>query len=47
MSISSFTVKTKPKFKLILLGDQSVGKTCLIEQFVNGKFEDSETVKNR
>lgn len=44
MSITSFSVPTKPKFKLILLGDQMVGKTCLIEQFVHGKFEDSETV---
>lgn len=38
MSISSMSVRTKPKYKLILLGDQAVGKTCLIEQFVNGKF---------
>lgn len=38
MSVSSFTVKLRTKYKLILLGDQSVGKTCLIEQFVNGKF---------
>lgn len=38
MSISSFTVKMRPKYKLIFLGDQAVGKTCMIEQFVHGKY---------
>jgi GTPase SAR1 family protein len=44
MSISSLTVRTKPKYKLVLLGDQGVGKTSLISQFGAGRFEDSEAV---
>ena len=39
MSVSSITIRNKKKYKLILLGDQSVGKTCLIERFINDKFE--------
>lgn len=45
MSVSSLGMKSKKKYKLILLGDQSVGKTCLIERFINNTFEDSENVR--
>lgn len=28
------------KFKIVILGTQGVGKTCLINRFVNDKFSD-------
>ena len=44
MSVSSFTVKGKTKIKIVLLGDQNVGKTSIIERYINNKFDDSQTV---
>ena len=44
MSISSFTVKGKTKVKAVLLGDQNVGKTSIIERYINDKFEESQNV---
>ena len=38
-SIESLTVITKTKYKIVLLGDQYVGKTALIDKFVNDRFE--------
>lgn len=43
MSITSSTIG-KRTFKVILLGDTSTGKTCIIERFVNNKFEDKDNV---
>ena len=43
MSITSSTIG-KRTFKVILLGDSSTGKTCIIERFVNNKFEDKDNV---
>ena len=40
MSISSFTVKGKTKVKAVLLGDQNVGKTSIIERFIHDFFDD-------
>ena len=38
MSIESSTVGGRTKVKIVLLGDQSVGKSAIIEKFVNDKF---------
>lgn len=45
MSISSMTVGGKIKYKIVLLGDQSTGKTAIIERFINDKFEETYNVK--
>jgi GTPase SAR1 family protein len=45
MSISSLTVGSKIKYKIVLLGDQYSGKTAVIDRFINEKFEDSYNVK--
>ena len=34
-----------PKYKLVFVGDESVGKTSIISKFVNGDFEDNYEVK--
>jgi len=33
---------SKVDVKVVLLGKQSVGKTCLVERYLHGKFKDSE-----
>jgi len=39
MSISSSTIGGgRTKYKLILLGDQSVGKSSIIEKYIKDKF---------
>lgn len=47
MSISSFTVKGKTKIKIVLLGDQNVGKTSTIERYIHDRFDESENVSFR
>lgn len=44
MSLSSSTVGGKIKFKIVLLGDQHVGKTSIIERFINDRYETSYDV---
>lgn len=44
MSISSTTVRNKTKIKIVLLGDQNVGKTSLIERYIHDRFDDSQNV---
>ena len=39
MSVSSMTVGGKIKFKIVMLGDQFVGKSSIIERFINDRFE--------
>lgn len=29
-------------FKVVLLGDQSAGKSCLVSRFVNNKYDDNQ-----
>lgn len=41
MSLPSLTATSKKKLKIVFLGDQCVGKTCIISQFVNHSFEDN------
>lgn len=38
MSISSSSVSSKTKYKIVLLGDSQVGKTSLIDRFINDRF---------
>ena len=38
MSLSSSTVGGKIKYKIVLLGDQHVGKTSIIDRFINDRF---------
>jgi GTPase SAR1 family protein len=44
MSLSSSTVSARIKYKLVLLGDQQVGKTSIIDRFINDRFETSYNV---
>lgn len=44
MSLSSSTVGGKIKYKIVLLGDQHVGKTSIIERFINDRFESNYSV---
>ena len=41
MSFSSSTVGGKIKYKVVFLGDQHVGKTSIIERFINDRFENT------
>lgn len=45
MSVSSMTVGGKIKFKIVLLGDQFVGKSSIIDRFINDKFEENYNVR--
>lgn len=44
MNLSSTTAGNKTKFKLVFLGDQSVGKSCIIEKYIHGKFDEASNV---
>jgi len=45
MSVSSSTMGGgRTKYKLILLGDQSVGKSSIIEKYIKDKFEEGFNV---
>ena len=46
MSLSSSTVGGKIKFKIVLLGDQHVGKTSIIERFINDRYETTYDVSS-
>lgn len=45
MSLSGVTAGSKTKYKIVLLGDQYVGKTSIIDRFINDKFETSYNVR--
>lgn len=38
-SVSVSTVSGKIKIKIVLLGNQSVGKSSIIDKYVNDKFD--------
>lgn len=40
MSSSKSSKVAKKTHKIIFLGDSGVGKTCLIEKFANGRFDE-------
>lgn len=44
MSLTSSTVGGKTKYKIVLLGDQHVGKTSIIDRFINDRFETTYNV---
>ena len=45
MSVSSSTVGGgRTKYKIIFLGDQSVGKSSIIEKYIKDKFEEGLNV---
>jgi GTPase SAR1 family protein len=45
MSISSSTLGGgRTKYKIIFLGDQSVGKSSIIERYIKDKFDDGVNV---
>lgn len=45
MNLSSTTTGNKTKYKLVFLGDQSVGKSCIIEKYIHNKFDDASNVR--
>lgn len=44
MNSSASTATGKTKIKIVFLGNQSVGKSSIIDQYVNGKFDVTSTV---
>lgn len=44
MSINSSAAGGRVKYKIVLLGDSKVGKTAIIERFINNKFEEGYNV---
>ena len=45
MSLSSSTVGAKTKYKIVLLGDPEVGKTSIIDRFINDRCETTYNVR--
>jgi len=46
MNSSASTATGKTKIKMVFLGNQSVGKSSIIDQYVNGKFDDTSSVNS-
>lgn len=44
MNHSVSTMSGKTKLKVIFLGNQSVGKTCIIDKYINDRFEETANV---
>lgn len=45
MNGSVSTVSGKIKIKIVLLGNQSVGKSSIIDKYVNDKFDEGSHVR--
>ena len=39
--MSAISDKAKP-YKVVMLGDSSVGKTCLVNRFIKSRYQESE-----
>lgn len=46
MKNSVSTMSGKTKIKIILLGNQGVGKSCIIEKYVKDNFDQTSNVSN-
>jgi GTPase SAR1 family protein len=44
MNNSVSTMSGKTKIKIVLLGNQSVGKSCIIEKYVKNHFDETANV---
>lgn len=44
MNHSVSTMTGKVKIKIAFLGNQNVGKTCIIDQYINDRFEEAVNV---
>lgn len=44
MNHSISTMSGKTKIKIVFLGDQSVGKSSIIEKYIHDKFDDASNV---
>ena len=44
MNQSASTMTGKTKMKIVLLGNQSVGKSCIIERYIKNIFEETANV---
>lgn len=42
MSIT--TMSGKKKIKIVFLGNQGVGKSCIIQKYIHNKFDESSNV---
>ena len=45
-SIAS-TTTNRQKYKIVFLGDQGVGKSSIIDRFVNDNFDENSSVRIR
>ncbi len=43
-SMSTTTASGKIKYKLVFLGNQNVGKSSIIDKYINDKFDESSNV---
>lgn len=44
MSLTSKSNRNAKKFRVVFLGDQSVGKTSIIERYSSGRFDENYNV---
>jgi GTPase SAR1 family protein len=45
MNESTTTMGTKVKVKIVLLGDSNVGKSSIIDKYINGRFDPNCSVQ--
>ena len=47
MTTRSSRIGATAKYKLVFIGNESVGKTSIITRYVNGEFEENYEVKSK